>query len=117
MSQLVDVVFDGPPAAVPGRFIEVENQSGASVKVGEWIDRGDGKWGLRIEVVDKTDDLPRYRAALEALAAEGPCSPGPGCPGSSHSFGYHGTPGHLDGCEYTCVAYAALHPEVLEDES
>ena len=44
----IDIVFDGPPAAESGRFVEVENPAGASVKVGEWIDRGDGLWALRI---------------------------------------------------------------------
>jgi hypothetical protein len=44
----VDVVFDGPPGHESGRFVEVEDASGVSVKVGEWIDRGDGMWALRI---------------------------------------------------------------------
>ena len=33
-----------------GRFVEVENELGASVKAGEWIDRGDGYWALRIRL-------------------------------------------------------------------
>ncbi|ERB53488.1 hypothetical protein N806_20310 [Rhodococcus sp. P27] len=46
--QYIDIVFDGPPDAEPGRFVEVENHLGASIKVGEWIERGDGFWALRI---------------------------------------------------------------------
>ncbi len=46
----IDVVFDGPPSHEPGRFVEVENEAGASVKAGEWIDRGDGYWALRIRL-------------------------------------------------------------------
>lgn len=46
---VVDVVFDGPPSHVCGRFVECENLSGASVGVGEWIDRGNGMWALRID--------------------------------------------------------------------
>lgn len=43
-----DVVFDGPPGHVSGRFIEVEDEYGASISVREWIDRGNGLWALRI---------------------------------------------------------------------
>lgn len=50
MSETIDVVFDGPPGHESGRFIEVENIDGASVGIGEWIDRGNGMWALRIEV-------------------------------------------------------------------
>lgn len=49
-AQTIDIVFDGSPGPVAGRFVEVENTEGASVGVGEWIDRGDGFWALRIEV-------------------------------------------------------------------
>lgn len=45
----VDVVFDGPPSHESGRFVETEDVFGASVSVGEWIDRGDGMWALRIK--------------------------------------------------------------------
>lgn len=48
----IDVVFDGPPGHVPGRFIEVENDQGASVNVGEWIQRPDGYWVLRFTPAD-----------------------------------------------------------------
>ncbi len=43
-----DVVFDGPPGAVAGRFVEVNDDTGSSIKVGEWIERDDGYWVLRI---------------------------------------------------------------------
>ena len=43
-----DIVFDGPPGAVPGRFVEVENEQRASISVGEWVHRDDGYWVLRI---------------------------------------------------------------------
>lgn len=46
----VDVVFDGPPAAESGRFVECEDESGRSVNAGEWIDRGNGLWALRIRI-------------------------------------------------------------------
>lgn len=44
----IDIVFDGPPSNESGRFVEVENPQGQSISVGEWIDRGDGLWALRI---------------------------------------------------------------------
>ena len=44
----LDVVFDGPPEHVAGRFVEVEDETGHSVNAGEWIDRGNGLWALRI---------------------------------------------------------------------
>lgn len=46
--EFIDIVFDGPPSHESGRFVEVENPQGASISVGEWIDRGDGFWALRI---------------------------------------------------------------------
>jgi len=43
----VDVVFDGPPSNESGRFVEVENDKGESIKFGEWIKRDDGYWVIR----------------------------------------------------------------------
>ena len=48
MADFVDIVFDGPPDAESGRFVEVENSQGKSIKYGEWIERPDGYWALRI---------------------------------------------------------------------
>lgn len=48
MTEYIDIIFDGPPSHQSGRFVEVEDESGASVKVGEWIERDDGFWALRI---------------------------------------------------------------------
>jgi len=46
---MIDIVFDGPPEAVSGRFVEVEDaETRVSVNVGEWIHRDDGYWVLRI---------------------------------------------------------------------
>jgi hypothetical protein len=43
-----DIVFDGPPSHISGRFIEVEDAAGKSIKFGEWVERDDGNWVLRI---------------------------------------------------------------------
>ena len=45
----IDVVFDGPPGHESGRFVEVENSEGISIRIGEWIQRPDGYWVLRIQ--------------------------------------------------------------------
>src|SRR5579872_475970 len=50
----VDIVFHGPPSPESGRFVEVENQHGRSVDVGEWVRRADGFWALRISPSDIT---------------------------------------------------------------
>lgn len=50
--EAINVIFDGPPAPEGGRFVEVEDERGNSIKVGEWIDRGDGTWSLKIIVND-----------------------------------------------------------------
>lgn len=43
-----DVVFDGPPGPVTGRFVEVEDSKGTSISMGEWVHRKDDYWVLRI---------------------------------------------------------------------
>ena len=54
------VVFDGPPGPESGRFVEVETEGGKSIRAGEWIERPDGYWALRI------DPFAFSVAALEA---------------------------------------------------
>lgn len=54
MAEYIDIVFDGPPDHEAGRFVEVEDDQGQSVKIGEWIEPtrdksgDDGFWRLRI---------------------------------------------------------------------
>lgn len=47
-SRAINIIFDGPPSHESGRFVEVENDRGQSVSVGEWEEREDGLWALRI---------------------------------------------------------------------
>jgi len=49
LTTYVDIVFDGPPGPEAGRFVEVEDASGKSIKLGEWLQRPDGSWALRIQ--------------------------------------------------------------------
>lgn len=44
----IDILFDGPPGHESGRFVEVENPHRRSIRVGEWVERDDGLWALRI---------------------------------------------------------------------
>lgn len=46
-TQYVDIVFDGPPGPVAGRFIKIEDDKLRSVSFGEWVQRADGYWVLR----------------------------------------------------------------------
>jgi len=49
MGRTIDIVFSGPPG--PGHecvFVEVEDESGASISIGTWTRRQDGFTVLRI---------------------------------------------------------------------
>lgn len=67
MAEFIDIVFDGPPGPVCGRFVESEGPNGASIKAGEWIDRGDGLWALRIP--DHSADMEAIDQITNILAA------------------------------------------------
>ena len=64
------IVFDGPPSHESGRFVEVENDAGASVSVGEWTERPDGFWDLTIP--DARTLAAALAQAVEALEAQPP---------------------------------------------
>ena len=51
--QPINIIFDGPPSHISGRFIEVELDDGRSIRVGKWIERSDGLWKLRITELPK----------------------------------------------------------------
>lgn len=42
------IVFDGPPGPEGGRFVEVEDANGYSIRAGGWHHRIDGLWELRL---------------------------------------------------------------------
>lgn len=66
--ECIDVVFDGPPSHESGRFVEVEDMQGRSVRVGEWIDRKDGYWALRIPLASRAP-RPAPQPSVEAVRA------------------------------------------------
>lgn len=49
--ETVDIVFDGPPSHESGRFVECEDRNRKGVCLGEWFERDDGFWVLRIKAV------------------------------------------------------------------
>jgi len=72
--QFIDIVFDGPPGSQSGRFIEVEQPPGTSIAFGEWLQRPDGLWVLRIsgllpDLIQAKDDIEALRAELDSLRA------------------------------------------------
>jgi hypothetical protein len=42
-------VTDAPPGPESGRFVEVEDEHGYSVSIGEWRERPDGLWELVVQ--------------------------------------------------------------------
>jgi len=68
--EFIDVVFDGPPGPTSS-FVEVEDHRGHAIKVGEWIDRGDGMWALRIPMQPPAEvgEVMAAAGALSALTA------------------------------------------------
>lgn len=79
----IDIVFDGPPGPESGRSVEVENEVGKAINVGEWVKRLHGLAVLRIPSIFgsdlaypsvkpsrlTTDQLKAVDAALAALAS------------------------------------------------
>ena len=63
-TEFIDIVFDGPPdlQAGAGRFVEVEDSAGRSIRIGKWIEDPGGKhWRLRIrarqlQLPERTDE-------------------------------------------------------------
>jgi len=91
MSDHVDIVFDGPPGPESGRFVEVEDATGKSITFGQWIEREDGRWVLRITAGDfhKPRHILDVDAVSKALArvAERVKREGPGSGPSTTSLG------------------------------
>lgn len=50
----IDIVLDGPPSHEAGRFVEIEHAlHGHSMNVGQWVERDDGYWVIRLRVCDE----------------------------------------------------------------
>lgn len=68
--RMIDIVFDGPPGAESGRFVEVECD-GAGIAIGEWVSRPGGYWALRLPVAGRAPGPHRddIQPALDPGAA------------------------------------------------
>lgn len=67
----LEIVFDGPPSHESGRFVEVENEHGCGVKVGEWVDRGNDLWALRLPANTTYDDVGDFHKKFDLPDARG----------------------------------------------
>ena len=65
----IDIVFDGPPSHESGRFVETEDENRASISIGDWVERDDGYWVLRIEDPRENEQL-RAKVTLESRGIE-----------------------------------------------
>jgi hypothetical protein len=71
---VLHIVFDGPPSHDGGRFVEVETPDGKSIRAGEWRERSDGLWELRLSALQpspasdpRLDELEKLVNALDGL--------------------------------------------------
>jgi hypothetical protein len=55
----INIIFDGPPGADAGRFVDVETDDGKSINAGEWRECPDGLWALRITQLPNAQALPQ----------------------------------------------------------
>ena len=56
MTRYINIIFDGPPGHESGRFVEVETDDGKSINAGEWFERPDGYWALRIATLPNKEE-------------------------------------------------------------
>ena len=70
----IDIICDGPPSHQSGRFVEVENSAGQSISVGQWVERTDGYWALRIPshdaLLQQRDELAEALKLVEKFLSE-----------------------------------------------
>jgi len=59
----IEILFDGPPSPEQKSLADVNAPSGASMDIGEWIDKGDGLWALRITPADIAEAKDRGEKA------------------------------------------------------
>jgi hypothetical protein len=60
------IIFDGPPSHESGRFVEVEDGAGHSIRVGEWKQRPDKLWALEL-TGPYTHPTPSQQGAQDAV--------------------------------------------------
>lgn len=65
----VDIVFDHLPGPYGSHFIEVEDETGASIKLGSWLERPDGLVALRFWRLREVSDTTLFAVDSEMAEA------------------------------------------------
>lgn len=69
----INIIFDGPPDHHGPRFVEIENDKGESIRIGDWEPdprpEHEGYWRLRITLADALDQLAPDLKITVALTA------------------------------------------------
>jgi len=68
--KFIDIVFDGPPQPPMPHLVEVEDETGHSINAGEWMQRDDGYWALRIRTPAMVDPEQIEESIRRANIAE-----------------------------------------------
>lgn len=96
----VYVVFDGPPGPEAGRFVECEDADGHGINAGEWTERPNGWWALRI---------PRTGNPQPAVKVQADQGGGWSCPCDCHTSPLDLEHGHRpEYCPCRAVSLAEL---------
>jgi hypothetical protein len=67
----IDIVFAKTTDPNPDfRFVEVEDANGAPVDVGNWLQRADGYWVLRVPMGDAASELASMTRMFHAACAD-----------------------------------------------
>ena len=72
----IDFVCDGLPGPEGPRFVELEDKHGRSIALGEWVERSDGLFALRIPIAAAPYPFCRTPAKC---AGNGYCKADPAC--------------------------------------
>lgn len=57
--QPINILFSGPPGPSGCEFVDAETDDGKPIRVGEWIERPDGYWAIRITELPKGNGTQR----------------------------------------------------------
>lgn len=52
MADYIDILFDRDPGHEAPRLVDVVDSSGHEIAIGQWVERPDGLWALRIPLVE-----------------------------------------------------------------
>lgn len=73
----VDFVCDGLPGPNGCRFVELEDRHGHSIGIGEWVERPDGLYALRVPIANPP--YPLFCRTPAKCAGNGYCKSDPAC--------------------------------------